>query len=351
MKMLKTNFKKHKSMPLIGWCGDLEIYTYKGKLYSDNKRLICRLPNSKFSVCHLINRLLRKKIRCSINYDNGLIFFFRKTIYFLSNDLVLTEIKNDFRFESAPLYLAKFVDADNNEIILFGDYGNNKNRQSVNIYSIKDKKISLFYTFVKKTMKHIHNIIVKGEYGYILSGDDDGESAIWRLNLNNKSCIKLFDNKQEFRSCYIDFTENEEYIVLPDTPLDINYIRIVKKETIHKLEINGPVINAVSNENYIFFATTIEPDASLNTIPYLLTLNRANCIKENKVFVYCFNKGTLKLSKLFEFKKDIFPAGLFGFGNAKLFLKNNFLYVVPESVVKYNNKTVIFDINEVEKYE
>ena len=296
-----------------------------------------------FLYFNLFLRLFRIDIRCFDRIGDNYYFFFKNCLYSVKKSkaaLMLNQIRI-FKM-SSPLYFTKGFDKKS---ILFGDYTNDGKNNKVNVYSISENdEIKTLFSFNPGIVKHIHNIVPSydNNFYWILTGDSDLESGIWKLDKDNN--IDLFIGpSQFFRSCFMCETKDNLYY-LTDSPLVDNYINVVDKASkniIHKTPISGPCIFALFDGKNIVFSTSVEPNPNKKRV--LNNYKKSETIKDRFVHIYKYNLKSNELRELISIKKDFHNMKLFGFGNANVFSNNNTILFTPTGVKKYSFKTIEID--------
>ena len=308
----------------------------------DNGKRHVRIPNIYFFPrFRLFKRLFRYDIRCFSRINDKYYFFLKSKLYIVRTDFSICVIR-EFRNMSSPLY---FCLNANDNCIYFGDYSNQRKKKNVNIYKVGyDEKINIVASFNPGTVKHIHNILFINNKYYVLTGDNDNESGIWEIDQN--LIVPICVGKQEYRSCFL-WNSEHKLCYLTDSPFSHNYI--VSYDTdknifsyLHK--INGPSINAIKHGDYVFFSTTVEPNPNKKNIFNDFIVSEYISDSSIHIYKYCISKN--ELQEVYKFKKDCLNMRLFGFGNARLFLNKNYLYVVPFGNFFLNNKTIVLNIGE-----
>ena len=288
----------------------------------------------------LFRRLLRYEIRCFSRLGSKFFFFLKGSLYSADDSGKLSLIRSFSRM-SSPLYFC--LDRDQSSI-LFGDYSNDGVKEPVNVYRLyEDGHIDIIASFPAGTVKHIHNIIPaeSGKF-YVLTGDSDQESGIWVLEGNAISPLLVGD--QAYRSCYL-VSQGAKVVFLTDTPMTQNYIReldLTSGKVRDLIPINGPVINAVCDSDSIYFATSVEPNPEMKKLFNSYVVSRS--IYDKYIHIFRFQISTSTLTELYKYKKDHHNMHLFGLGNARLFLSEGILSVVPLGNGKLYGKTLSFEV-------
>lgn len=340
-------FSKHKILAITK---NESLQYHKGKIYVQRNgqiNLIFKIPfhgkNKFFSLLRITERLLRlePRVACVLNEHeyllscNGFIYHIDTISNTVSEELKLrNRMKN-------PLMFAK----DGSGNVYFGEYFSNNDYETVNVYVRSSGKWQVIYSFPAGAIYHIHGIVVDGENIYVLTGDENEESAIWLTKDRFASLERVVGGKQKYRAC-VAFPYKNGLIYATDTPLEENYLYylycnngIWKEEEI--CSISGPCIYGKQMNGNYYFATSVEPDANLKPMRYRFSYKLGNGVKDRFTHIIRIdNEGNY--SDIAKMKKDIWPMLAFQFGNC-LFpddADNSRLLVTPVSVKKYDGRTV-----------
>ena len=88
-------------------------------------------------------------------------------------------------------------------IAYYGDYGNNQELESVNIYGITGKfEKKVLYTFPQGEIRHIHNIIPDTENGgyYVFTGDHGKGAGIYWFDEKFQQKTEIMSGNQKYRA-------------------------------------------------------------------------------------------------------------------------------------------------------
>ena len=328
------------------------IYYKNGNIFKFNgkKEKIVRLEKNIFkffaSKISILRRMLRLEPRQALLLNNNeMLLTYKGFVYHLN--IERKKLTKEHKFRNGmnnPLYLTKFNDKDGNVNILYGEYFNNNDRECVNIYSRMNNKWKIVYTFKEGLIRHIHNIIYDEFRNniYILTGDNDEESAIWKSDLKFKDVKVFLGGNQRYRSCFSTITKDKLYY-LTDSPNDQNYLMSIDLETKDeetKADIDGPVIFGGTKDNKIIFSTSVEPDNKKNGLRKLLRKKRGKGVKTNYSILYEYEIDN-KIKKIAYFKKDIFPPRLFQLGNIQIMSLNDYLAIYLMGVKNFGGKSII----------
>lgn len=352
--MEKMIIKKYNNQKPITECGKKLITYSKGNLYIKNSDKFIKIhtlynnSNKKWTNFRILERLLRLSPRCGVDIDG------KKILVSLPGKIISVDIKSGelkpehfYRHKMKhPLQFTKIdgVQGFENSIV-YGEYWNNKNREPVSIYRRKIINNSIewekAYTFKRGQIKHIHSIVPARIHNcvYVLTGDLDQESGIWRFRNNFHTVDKVLVGEQLYRSCFLKALDNG-LLYITDCPDKTNYINFYdfSSNKVKRLEeIDGSCISATAlSDGRIIFSTTVEPNEKTMRF-YLLNNKRGNGIKDwySHVYIGSYENG---IEEIFKAKKDILPMALFQFGGFSfLETKNNELYGYGTALKKYDN--------------
>ena len=189
--------------------------------------------------------------------------------------------------------------------IYFGEYFDNAARDEVHIYASTDgaSSWSVVYTFPKAAIRHVHNIVFDPWQNclWILTGDYGDECRIVRASCDFRRVETVLRGNQQARAVAFVPTEDGLYFS-SDTPLEQNYIyKLDRKGVVSQLapiassSIYGSRVGA-----QVFFSTMVEPSE----------VNR-----DANVRIYAAHLFG-KWNSILSWKKDLWPMGLFQYGNA-----------------------------------
>jgi hypothetical protein len=337
----------------------------KGKLYAHPSLeakpiLFGNLPLGKkqriFSRFRLTERLFRiePRVAIEINKEEYLISFCG-AVYRIS--LKSGEIIKEHNYRLGMNNTMNFCKIEGiygfDDCIVYGEYWGNTNHEEVSIYARIDKTWWKVFTFPKRKVQHIHGIIADPYRNcvLILTGDKNEEAGIWIASQNFKDVKPLLIGSQRYRAC-VAFPVEEGIIYATDSPLEKNVIAIARKEKHGWIEhvlqdIPGPCIYGTEVDGKFVFATSVEPDSTIQGMKYWFTYNLGQGVRDRYSHVIM---GNLEqgFKEIFKFKKDSLPMLLFQFGNIQfpggMIKKNVIMY--PVSVRKCDGKTIIYTIEE-----
>lgn len=187
--------------------------------------------------------------------------------------------------------------------IYFGEYFQNMEKQSVNIYCSKDnaKTWHIAYTFEAGNINHIHGLFFDKFTNriWVATGDRENECIIGYTEDEFKTFKEVFRGGQEYRTCQLFFYK--DFIVFgTDTQYEQNVIKKFDRETLEitKLqEVQGSVIKGGQVGDVAFISTTVEPSK----------------VNKDKYAHLWVTKDGLHWEERYKAKKDCWPS-IFQFG-------------------------------------
>lgn len=283
--------------------GSDNLITSNGYLLYDSHNKY-RLTDGKYGIPSryaLSRRLLRAEITGLYNLQNGDRLAVAKKGLFLQR-------KGSGTFEkvfsmprgSKPLNIciAPFGN------LYFGEYFQNMDRQSVNIYGSEDngQTWNIVYTFPEGNINHIHGLFFDKYTNriWMATGDRENECIIGYTENEFKTFVEVFRGGQEYRTCQLFFYK--DFIVFgTDTQYQQNVMKKLDRKTLEITElqqVQGSVIKGGQVGDVAFISTTVEP-SDVNT---------------DKWAHLWVTKDGLHWEEKYKAKKDWLPATLFQFG-------------------------------------
>ena len=334
------------------------LFYRKGKLYmgdakGQNQTFFCKIPSGRLrrllATLRLTERLLRlePRVACALPDGNyllscgGVIYRVDVGEKALCKELQLRPGMNN------PLSFTRYRAGTPEEEILFGEYFSNNQKEPVCIYRRKNGAWSQAYQFSAGQVYHIHGIVADDEKGwvYILTGDQDAESAIWRTTDAFQTVEPLVQGSQQYRSC-VAFPTETGLVYATDTPREENRLYRLYQEaqqwkTIPICTIPGPCIYGTQRTNGWYFATSVEGDDTLSPLRYRFSRKLGAGVQDRySHLIFCDKtENPREIAKL---KKDCLPMLLFQFGNCTFpdTPADAPLLCTPLSVKGYDGKTV-----------
>lgn len=307
---------------------------------------------------YLLKRFFRLGIRAAVELNNNIIFFISNIVYELNLiSGVLSKGYSLYKGRKA-LNIVVIEDVDDFEdTCVFGEYFNNPTTQRVSIYyrkSVDDWDI--IYTFEKEKINHIHNII-PDKYNscvWVLTGDSDNASGIWKFTNNFKCVDKILAGRQSYRSC-VAFALKSGLLYATDTPLENNYIMLLMKNENNNysvkriLPISGSCIYGCKvNDKYVF-STSVEGNIkSKNILKMLFNRKRGKGIMDDYSHLYIGNLDVGFLD-IYKVRKDFLPFVLFQFSSLRFPSGNNMsnnIYVYHTATISNDMKTKLIKFED-----
>lgn len=196
-------------------------------------------------------------------------------------------------------------------------------------------------------VKHIHGCYAdRGrECVYILTGDENKESGIWKATDNFTKVEPLLLGSQQFRTCQMNFIGSDLYY-FTDAPSENNYMYRYTEGKIERIcRLKGTCIWGCNFQGGGFYSTTCEPNKDgKNKIDYWLTNKSGNGVVGNTVEVFAVN-NEWKIEGIIKFEHDGFPLRLFQYGTVAFTnAMDKKTYFTPLCVKKYDMS--VFEITE-----
>ena len=187
--------------------------------------------------------------------------------------------------------------------IYFGEYFQNMEKQSVNIYCSKDnaKTWHIAYTFEAGNINHIHGLFFDKFTNriWVATGDRENECIIGYTEDEFKTFKEVFRGGQEYRTCQLFFYK--DFIVFgTDTQYEQNVIKKFDRKTLEITElqkVQGSVIKGGQVGDVAFISTTVEPSK----------------VNKDKYAHLWVTKDGLHWEERYKAKKDCWPS-IFQFG-------------------------------------
>lgn len=347
--MLKDEYKGFK--PIV-FLEDRLYFFSKGKLWTvkngDLKKVVSIIGETWKDKNRLLIRLFRRELKYAIPIDNHrmLAVGFRKLFLI---DVATKEVKLIFESRvgfSDPLNICK---AGKEWVAIWGDYGSNKERVSVNIYGLKDDlRVETIFSFKPGQIRHIHNIIPSycGGY-YIFTGDQEDFSGIYCADINFENVRPLKVGKQQYRAV-VGFDTAQGLLYATDAVNEKNYIYLIKKDEIIKIcELNGSCIYGIEYNGSYYFATTVEPDENNQGIISWLSRKRGAGILSDEVTLVKVG-ANMKTTIVAKYKKDLWPMKLLQYGSIQFPNgKNSELWIYPVAVKGVDGRAI--RVHEIKK--
>lgn len=272
--------------------------------------------------CNILYRLLRLGVRTAQPIDDTRIVISVGNMLYELNIISGELSKGYFCGEGIRPLLFTEVDAVSGfeDGIYFGGYVHNFDKKPVSIYHrVGEDEWKIVYTFPQGAINHVHNIIADPyrKCLWILTGDFDDSSAIWKVTDGFQKVEYVVGGNQKYRGC-VAFALPEGVLYATDAPFANNNIYLLKDDMslLEIAELPGSCIYGCLWKDKYVFSTVVEPDGRNETLLRLLfDRKRGAGIKDN--FTHMF-VGNLKegFKDIYKEEKDIWPF-IFQFGAIK----------------------------------
>lgn len=321
------------------------VYYRKGNIYLydtvKKTRKGIRLPAKKWKrVCckiRLLERLLHMDAKWAVQVGNDriLLQFDHRTLLINTENSKIDIEKNPVQGNPLSAAVIKGNPGFPNGVIV-GDYTKNLAREKVSLYSRDEAgRWRNVYQFPTGTVRHIHGC-VSDPYRqciYILTGDEDKESGIWKAVNNFDRVEPLILGSQQYRTCQMLIGKDSVYY-FTDAPSERNYMYGIKNKTVRKLHVlNGTCIYGVQFDKEGIYSTTCEADAhAVNRFQYWFSNVPGNGICGRDVDVFVAGDGG-EMHVLMHFEHDGLPLRLFQYGTVSFTnVVENCCYFTPMCV-------------------
>lgn len=208
-----------------------------------------------------LSRFLRRGVHHLAIIKDNYVVFRKGKVETYDNEGTLLSVFNDFK-GSRPLKV--YCDS---EILIFGEYWSNKNREEVRIfYSREGIHWCSKVVFGPNSIRHIHGIYhdkYRNKF-LILTGDADSESGIFQTS-DFVNIDKILSGSQATRAVSL-IVEEERFILPMDSPLEPNYIQSFdrsSKKLSRLIWIAGSAFHA-SIIGGVYFVTTVTEKSETN---------------------------------------------------------------------------------------
>lgn len=302
----------------------------------------------------ILARTLRLEIRCGIFVEESTaIVSYHGAIYKVDCKKGTVELEHMFKpGMNNPLAFAEIRGVEGfTDGIYYGEYYLNNDRDTVSVYRRNNTGTwTSVYTFNSGSIYHIHTLVPDPEIGtvYILTGDEDSESAIYECRNDFAEVKPVVIGKQAYRSC-VALPGAKGMVYTTDTPLEDNYLYnldFVTKEIKEIIPISGPAIyGKIISNNEMLFSTSVEADSHIKGIRYQFTRKLGEGVKDRYTHLYYvkIEEDSIIAKEIFKARKDVFPMGACQFGTMMFPAGDGKLLFTCQSVRKYDNKTLMIE--------
>lgn len=301
-----------------------------------------KLPISPFKRFIGFFRVFRRLLRldmCNVFLISDQLLIIRKGIVY-NYDLTERKLHKTLSLKQCNNILHQSICRTPDGRVFFGEYGNNPNREPVDIYVSKNKGKSweIAYTFPKGSIRHVHGCYYDRFTNKIwtLTGDLEGENLIQISDLDFNNIEVLGDGSQKFRAVNLFFKEAEVHWIM-DSPIEKNYQfvynRITKKIT--KLNhFNGPIWYLKRLEDGFFLAAS--------------SVEKGKGVLSSQACLYG-SKNLINWEIIEKFEKDFLPMpyfkwGVLAFSEGKQ--KSSGFTIHFEGLKRVDGKSYIYSLDE-----
>src|ERR1022692_2322521 len=164
------------------------------------------------SSSRLVSRLLRDGFHALVQLSSGhLIAAVPRAIVTLQPGETGLCVSHKLLRGTRPLHLAVAP----NDHVFWGEYFDNPQRDEVHIYASSDRGIhwDVVYTFLKGSIRHVHNIVYDEWENcfWVLTGDHGSECRILRASCDFKNVDVIVSGNQQARSAALVPTRDALY--------------------------------------------------------------------------------------------------------------------------------------------
>lgn len=307
---MKLNIlKKIKKEICHYYDGEVTIFSHFNKIYyqKGKEKYSIELPLALHFKIAGIFRLFRRALRldkCNVvPVGENLLILYRANLY-------LYEKKSDTLIHKLKMQNCRntlhqaILNIDDKEIV-FGEYGNNGNRESVPVYRSIDggNNWETVDIFKKNSIKHIHGCYYDKyeDKVWILTGDFEAECYLVVCDREFKEIEWIGTGNQEYRACNLFFNEDRIDWIM-DSPLENSYhIKLNRIDrTIEQKELfAGPVWYIKRLDDGYYLASTAQ-EIGVG-------------VKDDFAHIYA-SKDLENWKSIYQFKHDGLPKRYFKFG-------------------------------------
>jgi hypothetical protein len=330
MKGWNLQSKRKGFRPLA--LGDKFIYGYhKGSIVRADFELqeidwLYRLPqvNKWISLVgdfRIVDRILRLSPSTGLIHDNNFFVVRRSDIY--RYDISKKCLFKEFTIPAGrrALSLSEMVLETGEKTIVFGEYFDNPNRDSVNIWGRQPgsgawRKLA---TIPEGEIEHIHSVKQIQDDIWILTGDFEEAAGIWKSSNYLSTIRPIFRGRQQFRGAWIATLQGRIYYAT-DTQMERNHIYEIAgldhdRPDIHTCgTLEGSSIYDAQGVERQYFSTTVESGPpSGNFVLDMLDIRRGPGILSKTAHIMSIG-STGEIEIIYSANKDFLPFRLAQFG-------------------------------------
>jgi len=266
---------------------------------------LCRLPVRAAWLARiatrLLTRLLRFEIRSSVMVDDDTLLVAQRNLIFAVS-LSTGQWKLDFEIPDGRrlLVLSAVTQPDGSRAACFGEYLHNVDNLAVRVWRRDPAGTwSCTATFPPGVIDHVHNIVeTRDGRVWVLVGDMDHRPGLWRSNSKLDRLEPVASGKQRYRTCWLWQDPSGVCHYATDSDIEPNHLmRIVGASD--KFErgqpIDGSSLHAAFADNYVVFATALEPGYFKgNTLRAITTRKPGPAFSGNQAHLHRIENGRLE---------------------------------------------------------
>jgi hypothetical protein len=222
-----------------------------GETFRDEGRLDLELPYAALiGRSKLVQRILRANVyRMRVLPNGNRIFVFRGGVYTQEAGQPRAVKTHPFERGSRSVSLAASKDG----VVVFGEYWNNPDRDSVRIFQSRDSGRSwqVAYTFEPGAIRHVHGISYDPweDCFWICTGDYGDESRLIRASADFRD-LRIVSQGGQLNRFYSIQVGESSLLTATDTPLEQNFAYSIAKQS-------GASKAVASVENSSFYGCTV----------------------------------------------------------------------------------------------
>jgi len=280
------------------------VVTVKLKNYKNSIELPITPFEKVLGRFRIFRRLLRYDM-CNVFLaaDNQLVIIRKGIVY--NYDIVNEKLRQTLVLKQCSNVLSQSICKTPEGEIYFGEYGNNSDKEAVNIYRSNNngKSWEIAYTFPKGKIRHVHGCFYD-KYTckiWILTGDLDGENLIQASDLKFENIQIIGDRTQKYRAVNLFFEKNKVHWIM-DSPLEKSYQFVYDRNSKEVTQLdffNGPVWYLKRLEDGYYLAGS--------------SVEKGEGVLSNEACLYV-SKDLVNWKIVESFKKDLLPMPYFKWG-------------------------------------
>jgi len=323
---------------------DMLITSKYSKIYikKNNNEYTVQLPSDGIKRIFGWFRLSRRALRldkCNVvSVEDGLVIIRQGKVYHYSESQ--DELKQTLSLKHCRNVLHQSIAVINNNMLFFGEYGNNSSRKEMPIYRSLDggKNWETVFVFPAGKIKHIHGCYYDPyeDKIFTLTGDFEGECHILRSDKDYKNIEWIGDGNQAYRACNVFFEEDTIHWIM-DSQLQTSHHILFDRKTrkiSQRQPFPGPVWYIKRLEDGYYLAATAQEIGS--------------GVKDQYAHLMV-SKDLKEWEDIYQFHHDGFPKRYFKFGVIGFADGNqnsSSFYLFAEAVKGLDGKTALCSIDE-----